>query len=91
MDTISPVYARLILRELDRREIDPAPLFAGTALSRQELLRGGDIAVEDFLHILRTGDGLLGDEQLGFMLGDPNDNEKVGMIPNFPPRGCIDI
>ena len=69
MDTISPVYARLILRELDRREIDPAPLFAGTALSRQELLRGGDIAVEDFLHILRTGDGLLGDEQLGFMLG----------------------
>ena len=69
MDTISPVYARLILRELERREIDPTPLFADTALSRDELVRGSDIAMSDFLHILRTGDALLGDEQLGFMLG----------------------
>lgn len=69
MDTISPVYARLIVRELERREIDPAPLFAGTALSRLELLGGGDIGMDDFLHILRTGDQMLGDEQLGFLLG----------------------
>ena len=69
MDTISPVYARLVLLELEKRAIDPAPLLAGTALSRQELLRGGDIAMEDFLHILRTGDQLLGDEQTGFLLG----------------------
>jgi AraC-like DNA-binding protein len=69
MDTISPVYARLVLRELERRKIDPAPLFARTAVSQHELLRGGDIAMEDFLHILRTGDRLLGDGQLGFMLG----------------------
>ena len=69
MDTISPVYARLVLRELERRETDPAPLFAGTTLNRHELLRGGDIGMADFLHILRTGDQLLGDEQLGFMLG----------------------
>lgn len=69
MDTISPVYARLVLRELERREIDPAPLFAGLSTSRQELVLGGDISIEDFLHILRTGDRLLGDEQLGFMLG----------------------
>lgn len=69
MDTISPVYARLVLRELERREIDPAPLFSGTALSRDELVRGGDISMEIFLHILRTGDQLLPDEQLGLMLG----------------------
>lgn len=69
MDTISPVYARLILRELERRGIDPMPLFHGTALSRDELLRGGDIGLPDFLHVLRTGDRLLGDEQLGFLLG----------------------
>ena len=69
METISPVYARLILRELERREIDPAGVFAGTALNRRELLRGGDIAMQDFLHILRSGDRLLGDGQLGFMLG----------------------
>ena len=69
MESISPIYARLILRELERREIDPAPLFAGTALGRDELLRGGDIAMEDFLNILRTGDQLLADGQLGFTLG----------------------
>jgi len=69
MDTISPVYARLVLRELEQRRIDPAPLFAGTTLSRRDLLRGGDIPMADFLHILNTGDRLLGDGQLGFMLG----------------------
>jgi AraC-like DNA-binding protein len=69
MDTISPVYARLVLRELERRGIDPAPLFAGTTLGRDELVRGGDISMRDFLHILRMGDQMLPDEQLGFMLG----------------------
>ena len=69
METISPVYARLVLRELERRNIDPAPLFAGISTCREELLRGGDIAVDDFLHILGAGDRLLGNEQLGFLLG----------------------
>jgi AraC-like DNA-binding protein len=69
MDTISPVYARLILRELAHRDIDPAPLFEGTALRRDELLHGGDIALADFLHVLQIGDRLLGNEQLGFLLG----------------------
>jgi len=69
MDTISPVYARLVLRELKRRGINPAPLFAGISTRPEELLRGGDISIQDFLHILRTGDQLLGDGQLGFMLG----------------------
>lgn len=69
MDTISPVYARLMLRELERRRIDSAPLFAGRPLNRDELIRGGDISMADFLHILRTGGHLMGDEQLGFMLG----------------------
>ena len=69
MDTISPVYARLLLRELERRGISPAPLFAGLTTRPEELLRGGDISMRDFLSILRTGDRLLGDGQLGFMLG----------------------
>ena len=69
MDTISPVYARMLLRELEQRQIDTAPLFEGTQLSHRGLLRGGDIAVEDFIHIRRTGDRMLGDEQLGFILG----------------------
>ncbi|MDJ0750681.1 MAG: AraC family transcriptional regulator ligand-binding domain-containing protein [Woeseiaceae bacterium] len=69
MDFISPVYARLVLRELERREIDPAPLFAETLVDRHHLLHGGDIAMEDFLRILRTGDELLGEEPLGLVLG----------------------
>jgi len=69
MDRISPVYARLVLRELEGRGIDPAPLFAGKSTGRNELLRGGDISMQDFLHILRTGDRLLGKGQLGFLLG----------------------
>lgn len=69
MDTISPVYARLILREFELRDIDSTPLFTGPTVSRDELVLGGDISMEDFLHILRTGNQLLGDEQLGFMLG----------------------
>jgi len=69
MNTISPVYARLVLRELERRDIDPCPLFASIRLGRNELLRGGDIPLPDFLHILQVGDQLLGDNQLGFTLG----------------------
>jgi AraC-like DNA-binding protein len=38
-------------------------------LDREKLLRGGDIGLPDFLHILQTGDRLLGSEQLGFLLG----------------------
>ena len=69
MDTISPVYARLILREVEGRGIDPAPLFADTALCRTELLQGGDIPMEDFLRILHASSHLLAGEQLGLMLG----------------------
>jgi AraC-like DNA-binding protein len=69
MDTISPVYARLVLREVEQREIDSSTLFEGTALDRDELLRGGDIRLPDFLHILQIGDRLLGNDELGFLLG----------------------
>jgi AraC-like DNA-binding protein len=69
METISPVYARLVLRELARRAIDPAPLFAGISTSPEVLLQGRDIPMQDFLQILSTSDQLLGDTQLGFMLG----------------------
>lgn len=69
METISPIYARLVLRELEQHGIDPSALFRGRSLTRQELLRGGDIALVDFLHILREGQRLSPDDRLGFMLG----------------------
>ncbi|MEP5570032.1 MAG: AraC family transcriptional regulator ligand-binding domain-containing protein [Halioglobus sp.] len=69
MNTISPVYARLVLREMERNSIDTAPLFAGSLLTRQQLLQGGDIRLEDFLRILEVGRQSLDGEQLGLMLG----------------------
>ena len=42
METISPVYARLVLQAIEQRGIDSAPLFADIALTREELLRGHD-------------------------------------------------
>ena len=69
MDTISPVYARLVLRDLEQRGLDPAPLFTGTRLTRQELLGGGDIGLADFLHILSEGQRMSPDRGLGLMLG----------------------
>ncbi len=69
MESISPVYARLVLREVMRRGIDPSPLFANTGLDPDTLQHGGDIAMQDFLQILRAGDKLLDEEPLGFILG----------------------
>ena len=69
MDTISPVYARLVLRELEQNNIDTATLFRAGRLTPQALMRGGDIPPEDFLHILREGQRLAPESKLGFMLG----------------------
>ena len=62
-------HPQIAAGEVQRREIDPTPLFAGIASTPDELQRGGDIGMQDFLHILRTGDQLLGNEPLGFILG----------------------
>ncbi len=69
METISPVYARLVLREMERKDMDTAALFAGSSLTRPQLLQGGDIRLQDFLRILRVGQQSLKSEQLGLMLG----------------------
>ena len=55
MDSIIPVYARLVLREMERRNIDIAALFANSSLTRETLLGGGDINIVDFLRILDVG------------------------------------
>jgi AraC-like DNA-binding protein len=84
METISPVYARLILRELELLGIDPAPLFGSASTSPGELHRGGDISMRDFLHILRTGDRLLGAGKLGFLLG-----KKMSVLAMGPVGAAI--
>ena len=82
METISPVYARLILLDLERRGIDPEPLFEEVPFSRAELLRGGDIRREHFLSVLRAGQRLSGDERLGLMLGRRTSVMALGPMGN---------
>ena len=69
MYTISPVYARFVLRELLHRGIPEQPLFAGTSLSREELETGGSISKDDFTTFLDNARKLSGDEQLGLLIG----------------------
>lgn len=80
MDSINPVYARLVLRSLQRRNIDPAPLFAGTRLTAQALVTGGDITMEEFLQVLRVGHELSGDDQLGLMIGSSTQVMALGTV-----------
>jgi AraC-like DNA-binding protein len=80
MDTISPVYARVVLRELERNQISTEPLFAGTGLTREQLLRGGDIALEDFLQILQVGHELSGNDRLGLVIGSHSQIITLGQV-----------
>ena len=80
MDTISPVYARIVLRELERNQISTKPLFADTGLTREDLLRGGDIALEDFLQILQVGHELSGNDRLGLMIGSHSQIITLGEV-----------
>ncbi|QFU76454.1 AraC family transcriptional regulator [Halioglobus maricola] len=69
MQTISPVYARLVLRELEQNGVDPEPMFRGLSLNRNDLCLGGDIALHDFLQILQRGQELIPHIKLGLALG----------------------
>ena len=80
MDSINPVYARLVLRALQRRNIDPAPLFEGLSLTPQALVTGGDITMEEFLQVLRVGHELSGDDKLGLMIGSNTQIMALGFV-----------
>ena len=80
MDTISPIYARIVLRELERNKISTERLFAGTNLTRGQLLRGGDIALEDFLQILEVGHELSGNDRLGLVIGSHSQIITLGQV-----------
>ncbi|MEH6636051.1 MAG: AraC family transcriptional regulator ligand-binding domain-containing protein [Halioglobus sp.] len=80
MDSISPVYARFVLREILRQGISTDELLAGTRLNRRELETGGDIAVEDFLAILENGRKLSGNERLGLIIGRHTNIIALGQI-----------
>ena len=80
VETISPVYARFVLREVLNQGICAERLLSGTALSRAALESGGDIAREDFLTILNNGRRLSNNEQLGLMIGRHSNIIALGPI-----------
>jgi len=65
---ISPVYARYVLQEYQRRGYDPGELFAGTGLSVSALQSSDTIALEDFNQLLENGRKAL-DDELGLIIG----------------------
>ena len=69
MYTISPVYARLVLREVLDLGLPEGPLFAGTSLERHLLETGNNITLDDFARLLENARPIIGDEKLGFMIG----------------------
>lgn len=80
METISPVYARFVLREIIRQNIPEEQLLAGTRLTRPELESGGDIPMEAFLTILHNGHTLCESEQLGLLIGRHTNIIALGQI-----------
>ena len=69
MHEISPVYARVVLRELLRRGLPTEPLFEGTTLDKQQLQTGGNISLKNFTQILENGRRITDDAQLGLLIG----------------------
>jgi AraC-like DNA-binding protein len=69
MYRISPVYGRIVARELERQGIDTTSLLTGTPLNRETLDTGGDLPVEDFVTLLRNAARLHPLEPLGLMIG----------------------
>jgi hypothetical protein len=80
METISPVYARFVLREVLRQRLSVKRLLSGTRLTRPELESGGDIPLDAFLAILKNGQALCGNEQLGLLIGRHTNIIALGQI-----------
>jgi AraC-like DNA-binding protein len=69
MYEISPVYARIVLRELRRRGVPDGPLFEGTTLNSRHLETAGNISADNFTRFLVNARRITGDAQLGLFIG----------------------
>ena len=80
MEKISPVYARIVLRELTETGIEVDQLLADTTLTRDQLESGGDIVIDDFVTILANGARLRGDDRLGLVIGRHSNLLNLGPV-----------
>ena len=86
MLSISPVYARYVLQEFQRRNIDTALLFAGTGLDETSLLTSDAIGLEDFNQLLQNGRKPL-DDELGLVIGRQVNVMTLGSVGVAAARG----
>ncbi len=80
MYIISPVYARVVVRELSRRGLPLSPLFRDTTLNKEILDIGGDISAEDYNTLLKNARDLSGDAELGLMIGKSSNIVSLGPV-----------
>ncbi len=83
MESISPVYARFVLRAALAENIPVQTLLKGTSLTREEIETAGAIAMNDFLQVLKNGRLLLGNDKLGL--------EVIGRNSNMITMGPIGV
>ena len=80
MITISPIYARYVVRDFQRRKLPVAALFEGTALDRPQLETRDTISIEDFNRLLENALNLSGDDSLGLMIGSNTSLMTLGPV-----------
>ena len=80
MSDITPVFARILLRDMLSRGIAESVLFAGTNLDRPQLDTGGDIPMGDFTTLLDNARRASGDETLGLIIGRHSSVVALGPV-----------
>jgi len=79
MLSISPIYARYILREFHRRNLSTALFFNGTTLSEASLQASDTIALDDFNQLLKNGSTAL-EDKLGLIIGKQVNVMTLGSV-----------
>jgi AraC-like DNA-binding protein len=80
MPSISPVYARLIARELSRRGLDTVTLFAGTGLDPVTLWQESEIQLDPFLRLIKNAERINLGLSLGFLIGEHQALAALGSL-----------
>jgi AraC-like DNA-binding protein len=80
MYEISPIYARVVVRELSRRGLPSSPLFLGTTLDPEQLWVQGNISARDFNTLLLNARKLSADPELGLIIGRNSNIVTLGPL-----------
>jgi AraC-like DNA-binding protein len=80
MPSITPVYARIIARELSRQGLDESALFAGTGLDPAAIWRESEIQLQPFQQLLKNAGQMQADLAVGFLLGQHQTLAALGPL-----------